>query len=147
MQNLRKRMLVGFAAALGALAFAGSASALSLSLEFSGGATTLNLTAADISTTHTVQLFADLTGGGGGGVFFVSASVSFSNTLTPGRCKEQGGTVNNGVGGVPSWAPLTVGCGRIGQAPGGHVQSMEQRVASALKRARADAARDDPSSM
>jgi hypothetical protein len=108
-----------------------TASALSLNLEFAGGATSLNLTPADISSTHTVSLFADLTGGGGGGVFFVAASVNFSSTLTPLRCKEQTGTFNNGVGGVSTWGPLTFGCG---DPPGGisgqNVQTMEQAAAS-----------------
>ena len=133
MQNLRKRMLVGFAAALAAVGFAGSASALSLSLEFAGGATTLNLTPGNgsDSSTFTVQLFADLSGGGGGGVFFVAGSVSFSSTLTPLRCKEQGGTFNNGVGGVPTWSPFTGGCGSpAGGIAGQNVNSIELGVGS-----------------
>jgi hypothetical protein len=109
--------------------FAGSASALSLSAEFAGGATSLNLTPLDVSSTHTVSLFADLTGGGGGGVFFVAGSLQFSSTLTPLRCKEQGGAFNNGVGGVPTWAPLTTGCGSVNQVAGGTAQSLEQGVA------------------
>ena len=130
MSNSLKRTIVSVAALLGVVGFAGSASALSLSLEFAGGETTLNLTAADISSTHTVVLFADLSGGGGGGVFFVAASVNFSSTLTPGRCKEQGGTVNNGVGGVTAWAPLTPGCGPPeGGIDGQNVNSLEQGVA------------------
>ncbi len=108
-----------------------TASALSLSLEFAGGATTLNLTSGAVSSTHTVAMFADLTGGGGGGVFAVAASVNFSSTLTPLRCKEQGGTFNNGVGGVPTWSPFTGGCGPPpGGIAGKNVQSMEQGVAA-----------------
>jgi hypothetical protein len=130
MSNSLKNTIVSGAALLGVLAFAGSASALSLNMEFAGGATSLNLTPADVSSTHTVSLFADLTGGGGGGVFFVAASIQFSSTLTPLRCKEQAGSLNDGVGGVPSWAPLTPDCGSINQIPGGTAQSLEQGVAS-----------------
>ena len=59
MSNSLKRTIVSVAALLGVLAFAGSASALSLGVEFAGGATTLNLTPADISSTFRVRLFAD----------------------------------------------------------------------------------------
>ena len=133
MQNLRKRILVGFAAAVCVVGFAGTASALSLSLEFAGGATTLNLTGADVSNTYTVALFLDMSGtAGNGGVYAGGASVSFSSTLTPLRCKEQGGAFNDGAGGVPSWAPQTVGCGP--PAPDGingqNVQTLEQAVAA-----------------
>jgi hypothetical protein len=127
MRTFLRRTLISVAALLGSVGFAGSASALSLSVEFAGGATTLSLTAAQVSSTHTVSLFADLTGGPGPlGVFFVAGSVNFSNTLTPLRCKEQGGTVNNGVGGV-NWAPLTPGCGPPpGGISGQDVLSLEQ---------------------
>ena len=85
----------------------GTASALSVGVEFAGGATTLNLTPGDISSTFRVFLFADLSGGGGGGVFFVAASVHFDSALTPLRCEEQGGAFNDGVGGAAAWEPLT----------------------------------------
>jgi hypothetical protein len=130
MSNSLKQTIVSGAALLGVLAFASSASALSLNLEFSGGETSLNLTPADVSSTHTVSLFADLAGGGGGGVFFLAGSIQFSSSLTPLRCKEQGGTFNNGVGGVPTWGPLTPDCGSTNQIPGGTAQSLEQGVTS-----------------
>jgi hypothetical protein len=105
-----------------------TASALSLNLEFAGGATT---TTMNINDTKEVSLFADLSGGGGGGVFFLAVSVNFSNTLTPLRCKEASGAFNNGVGGVPTWAPFTPGCGPpAGGIAGQNVQSMEQGVTS-----------------
>ncbi len=127
MGNLLNRTIVPIAALLGVVGFAGSASALSLSLEFAGGATTLNLTPGDISSTFRVFLFADLSGGGGGGVLVVAASVNFSSTLTPLRCKEQGGTFNDGVGGVPLWEPIAAFC----NPPNGqNVQSISQLVAS-----------------
>jgi hypothetical protein len=57
--------------------------------------------------------------------------VNFSSTLTPLRCEEQSGTFNDGVGGVPTWASLTPGCGPpAGGIAGQNVQSMEQGVAS-----------------
>jgi hypothetical protein len=97
-------------------------------MEFAGGATSLNLTPADVSSTHTVSLFADLTGGGGGGVFFVSASVNFSSTLTPLRCAEEP-FGQFGVGGVTAWGPLTPGCGPPpGGISGQNVSLIEQGV-------------------
>jgi hypothetical protein len=122
------RTVSAFVVAL--LGFASSASALSVGMEFGGGATTLNLTPGDISSTHTVSLFADLSGTAGIGVFAIAASVHFSSTLTPLRCAEEGGTFNNGVGGAIAWAPITAGCGPpAGGISGQNVQTMEQAVA------------------
>jgi hypothetical protein len=75
-------------------------------------------------------VFADLSGGGGGGVFAVSTSVGFDSGLTPQFCLEQSGTFNDGAGGATTWGPLTPGCAGITGGSGGSVNSMENSVAS-----------------
>jgi hypothetical protein len=129
MQNLRKRMLAGLVAAAAGLGLASSASALSLSMEFDGGATSISLSVSD---TARVSLFANLDPSGSGqGICPGAASVNFASSLTPLRCIEQGGTFNNGAGGV-NWAPVTSGCGPpAGGVDGQNVNSLEQANDSA----------------
>jgi len=124
MSNSLKRTIVSVAALLGVIAVAGSASALSLNMEFADGGTSINMSVSD---TAQVQLFATLDPGSSGqGIFTVAASVNFDSSLTPLRCLEQGGTFNDGEGGV-DWAPLTGGCGPpAGGISGQNVNSLEQ---------------------
>jgi hypothetical protein len=124
MHNSLKRTIVSVAALLGVMAVASSASALSLEIEFADGSDSIALSVSD---TAQVNLFANIDPSGSNqGIFTVAASVSFGSSLTPLRCNEQGGTANNGVGGV-NWAPITSGCGPPeGGIDGQNVNSIEQ---------------------
>jgi hypothetical protein len=112
MQQARRRLLVALAVALGVVGLVGSASALTLRLEFAGGATTLNTTPG---TVHAVFLLADLSNdfSGQNGI---SASVQFGSGLTPTFCAEAPGPQS--AGGA-MWAPLTPNCGAGDPGDGG----------------------------
>jgi hypothetical protein len=90
----------------------GSASALTLRLEFAGGGTTLDTAPA---TGLTVQLLADLSDDFSG-QNDISASVEFGSGLTPTPCAEPPGPQS--VGGA-MWAPLTPNCGAGDPGDGG----------------------------
>jgi hypothetical protein len=81
-----------------------SASALTIKLEFSGGATTL---VTSPTTGLTVDLFAVLTNEFSG-QNNITASVSLDSALTPTLCSESAGPQS--VGGA-SWSPFSTNCG------------------------------------
>jgi hypothetical protein len=111
------RAIIGLAALLGSVGLAGSAAANSISLELEGGGTSAAFTAGQLSTTFTVQVFANLTAAQP--TQAVNTNISYNSAvLTATACVETPGLQN--VGGA-FWAPLTTNCGKGSPADGGVV--------------------------
>ena len=114
--NLKRSCLIALAIAVCMVAFAGAASANSITLSKSGGAP--GPSSYSISSTFVVTVFANL-GPTGGGNVQVTVSLTYDQSvITAVSCLETPGLQFVG-GGV--WTPFTVNCGASNPGDGGLV--------------------------
>ncbi len=114
--NLKRSCLIALAIAVCMVAFAGAASANSITLTKTGG--TPGPSSYSLSSTFIVTVFANL-GPTGGGNVQVTVSLTYDQSvITAVSCLETPGLqfVGDGV-----WAPLTANCGAFNPGDGGLV--------------------------